>query len=283
MSKQVKTLLTVVLALCLQAAGLFGTAYAGNSDLSPADVKVSTPEYAPASSFTFPNGTYKYEVSWKGIPAGTATISLDNDGSTYRLVATAATMSWVELFYTLRYRAEGLVDSSSFKPQQMTIKKRENSKLSHIQVSFDETGEIYSKREKTGREAKELRFNPHNGTLDPFSASLLARSLDWKVGQSRQFDTYNGKTRYLITLNCLEAKVMDVNGLPRAVWIIEPTVTNLLKNKPAKKLRRAFMYVTADSKREVVKIESEVLVGSVTTKLESFTPFPTQPQYASVQ
>ena len=39
-----------------------------------------------------------------------------------------------------------------------------------------------------------------------------------------------------------------------------------------KKLREAFIYLTADREREVLQIISEVFIGSVKTKLESYVP-----------
>jgi hypothetical protein len=57
---------------------------------------------------------------------------------------------------------------------------------------------------------------------------------------------------------------------------MSPRVRNLTTTKAVEKLREAFIYVTADKFREVLKIESSVFIGSVLTELDSFVPA-TQP------
>jgi hypothetical protein len=56
----------------------------------------------------------------------------------------------------------------------------------------------------------------------------------------------------------------------RKVIVITPRVRNLSTTKPRSKLREAFIYVTDDDQREVLKIVSSVFIGSVTTEMESF-------------
>ena len=65
---------------------------------------------------------------------------------------------------------------------------------------------------------------------------------------------------------------MEVNGEMRDVWVIEPSVKKLNTSKQNNKLRSAKMYVTADKKREILEIDSEVFIGSVRTRLVGFTP-----------
>ncbi len=251
-------------------------------EISAADVTVSTPVYKPASNVDLPLGTYTYEISWQGIPAAEATITIDKEPGIFLAEATARTYSGIDVFYRLRYRAEGLVSEKNFSPIRVTFDKQENKNVRFTAISYLENGDILSVREKrAGVGANDppdvLQFNPKNFTLEPFSAALLARSLDWEPGISREFDTFNGKARYLIRLKCVDKKAITFNKEEREVWIVEPEVQNLTNPDADRKLRKARIFVSTDRKREVLKIVSEVFVGSVTTKLESFSPVPSEP------
>ena len=271
--KTVSYIMSGFVALCLGAV-LPGISLADTPQPFAADAgKVSTPVYLPGSDdFHPPLGKYDYTVSWEGIPAAEASISVEQEGLHYRIIADARTYSGIDLLYTLRYRAESLISSIDFTPIKTIIDQRENSTKKSTQISFLENGDIETVRSKNGKDTVVETLNTENFTLDPFSASFLARSLDWKVGDTREFDTFNGKTRYIITLTAKDKVTMDVNGEERPVWVIVPGVRSADTNKPNKKLREAKIYVTADSKREVLQIVSSVFISSVKTTLDTFTP-----------
>ncbi|MBX7139418.1 MAG: DUF3108 domain-containing protein [Oligoflexia bacterium] len=270
--RSIAVFLFVGLAVALSAVALPFSAQADDY-ISPELVKVTTPVYRPEfSDFDPALGKYTYTVSWQGIPAAEVTVNISQDDQYYRSEVQARTYSGIDLFYKLRYRAEGVVSSFDLTPVRTTIDHQENSRHKNVEVLFGEDGSIDAKRSQVGKDSKELHFNPNNFTLDPFAAALLARSLSWEIGQSRQFDTFNGKSRYLITLTCEDRKTMRINGEERDVWIISPKVVNLTSRVPSKKLRSAQIYVTADKHREILQIVSSVFIGSVKTRMVSFEP-----------
>ena len=247
--------------------------YAGEEPTAD-QVQVSTPVYRPEfSQFDPPLGTYSYTVSWQGIPAASAELSVAQDDMYYRIVASARTYSGVDLFYRLRYRAEGLISSYDLSPVKTIIDQSENSRIKNTQITFGPDDSVFAVRSSQPKnEVKVLNFKPNNFMLDPFSAAFLARSLPWEKGETKQFDCFNGKSRYLVSLTAEDRVTMMVNNQSRDVWVIVPKVINLTSQEQTKKLRRAKIYVTADKAREVLQIVSEVFIGSVTTKLASFIP-----------
>jgi hypothetical protein len=263
-----------VLASFLNVAPVLAAGDGSTDENLTADtVVVKTPSYRPEDpNFNPPLGTYTYTTSWEGIPAATLTVSISHEGKNYRVISTAKTARAIDLFYKLRYRGEGLVLASDFTPIKSIFNQTENSKERNTQITYMNDGDILAVRSEKGKDAKVLRFNPHNMTLDPFSASLLARSLNWEVGQTREFDTFNGKSRYLLSLTAEDKVKMRVNGEDKEVWVIVPHVSNLTSKASDKKLRSAKIYVTADNSRDVLKIVSSVFVGSVTTSLDGFEP-----------
>ncbi len=244
--------------------------------ISPELIKVTTPLFRHRSTgFAPPRGTYEYSVSWQGIPAASCAVTVGEAEGNYVVDASARTYSGIDLLYKLRYRVTGTLTASNFSPIKLAIDHRENSRHKTINVAFDrESGEISAERlfGPNQSEKKNLAFTPHNLTLDPVTAVFLARGLDWEVGDSKHFDVFNGKSRYYITLSAVERTSIEYKGEQRRVLVITPRVRNLTTTKPVAKLREAFIYVTDDEHRDVLRIVSSVFIGSVTTELESFTP-----------
>ncbi len=247
--------------------------------ISPELVKVTTPYYRPGTGpFSPPMGTYNYTVSWQGISAASAAVTFSKKEDKYVVEAVARTYSGIDLLYKLRYTAIGVLSMSDLTPVSLTIDHQENSRIKNIEVLFSpDGGEVSSTRTRVGStEKKALKFQPNNMTLDPIGAGFLARSLDWKVGESKTFDVFNGKSRYLITLTAVRRETIEHQGKLHDCFVISPRVRNLTTTKAVEKLREAFIYVTADDRRDVLKIVSSVFIGSVVTELESFVSTETE-------
>lgn len=241
--------------------------------LEPEEARVITPLYKPKlNKFNPPLGTYRFKVSWQGIPAAYANFTLKKEGDHYKLESTARTNSVVDIFYKLRYEANSKIVAKNLMPVESTFNSKENSRYQTAKLKFKENGDIKSFYQKNKNKPKEVNFNPHNYTLDPFAAAFVARSLDWESGKTRVFDTYNGKSRYVISLTAIGKTTIKANGKKRKVWKISPKVQKIGSKKQAK-LRDAIIYITDDEKREVLRIDSEVFVGTVKTKLVDFKPF----------
>jgi Protein of unknown function (DUF3108) len=261
----------LVFSACLLSVA--GNIYADDY-IAPDAVHVTTPTYHPEfSDFKQSLGTYNYTTSWEGIPAASLSANVEQNGLQYRVVVTAKTYKMIDIVYKLRYRAEGVMSAVDFYPIKNTVEHKENSRDRYTEINFLPDGEVEAIRiDRKKDETKTLKFEPNNFMLDPFSAAFLARTLNWEKGAVKQFDTFNGKSRYLITLTAEDKVQMEINNEMRDVWVIVPVVKNLTYPEQTKKLRRAEIYVTADKYRDILKIVSSVFIGSVTTKLDSFEP-----------
>jgi len=127
------------------------------------------------SDFSPPLGTYTYTAGWQGIPAATCTISIDREGDYFRVVASARTYSGIDLFYKLRYRAEGIIAATSFAPVRSIFDQRENSRIKNTILTFRENGEVQSVRATRGQPPVLERVISDGALLDPFSAAFIAR------------------------------------------------------------------------------------------------------------
>jgi hypothetical protein len=241
--------------------------------IPPGEVKISTPAYSPSLSFKPMLGLYTYSASWNGIPAATLELEVTRNGEDYELKARAQTAKAIDIIYKLRYTSETVISAKTLKPKRSASYSRANSRVKRTELLFMPDGKIHSMEEDKRGKQKTVKFDPANFTLDPYSAGFLALSQDWKAGDMRQFDTFNGKHRYLIELTALEETEIIINGITRKAAVIRPTVKKLTSTDPdPKKLREARIYIATDDSRELLKISSEVFIGSVNTILVSFTP-----------
>jgi hypothetical protein len=250
---------------------------AADDYIAPDLVKVTTTLYKASLGYFQPRfGTYEYTVGWEGIPAASCSLSFKDDGKNFIVETAARTYSAVDLLYRLRYDATAILSKDDLTSIKLTINHRENSRHKLVDIDFlPDGGRISAVRSKGVDDPHkiEVSFIPHNFTLDPIAAAFIARALPWEVNETKIFDVFNGKSRYYIELTAVRRETIRHNGEEKKVIVITPQVRNLTTTKPISKLREAFIYVTDDPHREVLKIVSSVFIGSVTTSLESFTPF----------
>jgi len=243
-----------------------------SQELAPSEVYITTPQYKAAQDFRPPLGEYTYTATWSSIPAAIIKINVDKIGDNYKINTSAKTTSGIDIFYKLRFSGDSEIDSNKMSPIKTTIDNKENRNRKITEISFNSDGSITSKRSKNGKQIEDLNFNTHNPTLDPFSAAFLARSLDWSTTTSGKFDVFTGKSRYQINFNLIGKDSIKIAGEQRKVWKLEPVIKNITKPNSESKLKQAFIYLSADEKREILKISSDVYIGSVVTELKSFKP-----------
>jgi hypothetical protein len=256
---------------------LFVSPYAVSEYVDPASIRVQTEKYVPETT-DFRKGIYEYEVSWKGIPVASATIDIRDrevdSAKAYFVEASAKTNKVVGVFYKLRHTSNSLFYQEDLRPIRFSFRQTENSRKKSSEIVFGEGGEIKSVLEKNGKVEEARQFFSDNQTLDPISAAFLARSIPIELGQRASFDIYNAKNRYLISFKVTEIEEIYLPGEKdkRLAYKVIPRLRKLTDTEGEKRFRKAEIWIAADETRDVLKIESEVFVGSVSAHMKSFTP-----------
>ena len=259
---------------------LFAPLVASADYIEPSAVKISTKKYIPKHS-DFSIGEYVYKISWQGIPVASAKVDVNQPESNgmWRVSAGAKTGEWISVFYSLRFDSESSFNRENFQPSVFKTKQIENSRKKAKEVKFMPGGFIKADAFKDGKKNETISFQSDNQTLDPISAAFLARSLPIKVGSKKSFDVFNGKHRFLITFTVDGKENLKLkNNKLVECFTVTPTVVKLTDTEGEKRLRSARIWITTDEKREVVKLESSVLIGSVKAELERFVPAKDQNQ-----
>jgi hypothetical protein len=213
-------------------------------------------------------GKYEYLVSWQGIPAASAELKVFQAGKYIRVVTKLRTNSAVDVFYKLRFNSESWIEKETLKPFRTHIEQTENGRVKLFDISFREDGEIYSFRSTNGQDQKEYRIRSSNQVFDPFSAVFNALAMQWGMGAERYFDTFTGKTRYLVNLAVKDKATIsgDHFGVVQCFEVV-PQVSNLTNPSANSKLRSAKIYVSQERPRKILKVVSKVFVGSVVVEL----------------
>lgn len=251
--------------------------------IDPASIQIKTETYTP--DFTdFKRGTYVYEVSWKGIPVAEASVEVDSQKTeegkeSYLVEAKASTNKVIDVFYKLRHSSDSSFDAESLRPMKFKSIQTENSRKRSSEISFGINGEISSFTERNGKIEDERKFMSDNLTLDPISAAFLARSIPIEIGKKVEFDIYNAKNRYLISFLVVEIENIKVENFNkkgekemRLAYKVVPTIQKLTDTEGEKRFSKGTIWISADEFRDVLKIESEVLVGSIGAYLKKFSP-----------
>ena len=236
--------------------------------IEPGKVTVTTEKY-PVSLDSLKTSGYVYDLSWQGIPVGSAQIEVEEKNSggkstpMVNIKAEAKSAKVIDLVYRLRHHSESTINKSTFQPVEFQTWQTENSKIKAAKVSFGTDGKIQSVIEKDGKVDKQSEFVSNNFTLDPISAAFFARSIPIVVGAKALFDVFNGKHRYLIEFNVVALEEIEIMGTKRKAFKTVPTVKKLTDTEGETRLSEASIWISADESRQVLKLESKVFVGSV--------------------
>lgn len=246
---------------------------------------LNDPDYLPRL------GTYFYCFEFNSVNIGTACIEIEREGDLYRMQVNAKTNDKIDYIYKIRYRGENLTDLDPLAPVETKIKQQVKSTGKEFVIKFQNNGTIQTSEKKFKRgeivDGEVRKIHTDRYTVDPFSATYLARGLDWKVGTEQVFEVYTGKSRYELHLKCTDKTVIERPGGKREAWVIVPTAKDLDadKHKSAAKKKPADIkiYLSADELKDVLRIEANHTMGTFLVLLDRFEPAAGQRKVSAVQ
>lgn len=223
-----------------------------------------------------------YLISWSFIPAGRATLEVipaqDNDpaGSTYHFTMTAHTLPAVAWIYPYRekihsYVAEGLEHGI------MYTKSQESGHPRDIAVRFDWRAGT-AQYSNFGQTESPIPVPP--GTLDPLSALYFIRTQQLTSHVTLERAVSDGKKISLGKAKFLSKETLAIRGKTYQTIKIEPDlrdVKGVFEKSPGAAM---YIWLTDDNNKILVKLKSEVRVGSFVAELieeESVMPEASEP------
>lgn len=212
----------------------------------------------------------EYRASWNGIPVASAEIQsapLFIEGKKfYRVKVQARTWRYLELIWKMRDVIESTFEAKTLYPRRFIFRQRENRKKIDTTADFDPVGKKWIVSRQQGATIKHFEFVSQH-TMDPISAVYLARSLDFKVGDTLRMEVFGGNSRYLVIMDIIGREQVTVKAAVFEAYKIVPRVMNLTSSGYAGRVRQATIWISADEKRRPLKIVSQVFIGYVSIEL----------------
>jgi uncharacterized protein DUF3108 len=262
---KVFALLGLILGLLTLSVAEAGQVMAVKADAIPA----YRPRYFP-----FETGEKAvYHATWNGmISVATAEVyttpTVVDGRKVYQVRVEAKTSKVLDLIWRMRDTISSTFDAKVLMPSRFTFSQRENSRIIDTDARFDHEAKRWAvNRQQVGKRPNIYHFDSSN-TLDPITASYLARSTDFKVGDKLYFKVFGGKYQYLLELS-VEAKepVTMASGKTIEAYRIVPQIENITKKGYANRLNEAAIWISADERRLPIKLSSKIVFGSVYLEL----------------
>lgn len=219
-----------------------------------------------ASAFMIPEKLV-YDLTWTGVKAGTAVLEVLNEKDTFRIISTANSAQWVSVFYTVEDRVEAVLakgKSQIFvgRPQNYRLRLREGRHRRDKEIIFE-----HEKRKAVfidHRDNDRKEFKISENVFDPLSVLYYVRTLNLEVGRSVYVDIFDSKKLWNV-----EVQVLRKERISTVLGDVETIVVKPLMKSEGIFNRKGemFIWLTNDRNKIPVKMQTRVVVGSITATL----------------
>lgn len=217
--------------------------------------------------------TAAYDVSWSSMTAGRATIAVravrGKDGiEAWSAQADALPSSMLSALYTLKYRAESTFDARTLLPRRSVVDGTEGRRRRIRRTTFDRGSKkaVYS---VTIGDTVSRSIDIDAESHDILSVVYKIRTLPLAAGFRRRIPVCDNGHRYSFEIVVGEKATLKTPLGEIPAWRVTPRVTGEDgKPEPSQKT----LWMSADSRRLLLRMESTLSVGKVTLDLASYTP-----------
>ena len=221
-------------------------------------------------------GEYHYDIRWGRSRVATGVISIEKDDDQYVLTADQQTTRIIDRIYRVCYRGETRIDTKDLAPVESVIeeeiraRKKVQSSQYDAQTGSIKVEETRSRDKGTPIEKKTYEIQSDTGIMDVFSAIFLARSFDRSIGETHDFMVFIGEKQYAVNLYCIGMSYFEIEEESIPIWVIRPGVRKTTEEKSSSVAQKTLIFIAADESKDIVKIETEPGIGTVTLRLVKF-------------
>lgn len=213
--------------------------------------------------------TLDYDVTYGPIVAGSATIYTSsyesfNDRKCYKVEFTMRSAKFFDVFFKVRDYYSSLIDVDGLFPWKFEQHIREGGYKKDFEAWFDQ--QHHTAKTSTGGPYDILPY-----TQDAVSTFFFARTLNYdtmKVGQEVQFTNFYENRVYPLSVKYLGREDVETKAGNFHCQKIEPVIVEggLFKNTG-----KIVVWITDDSLKVPVKVQTQVIIGSVAAELVSYS------------
>ena len=220
----------------------------------------------PSPSYSFPNGqTLSYDVEWRLLTAGTATLLLDASGSEERVTATADSTGVFSVLYPVHDRLEALFDPRTFCSARITKHTEEGFRRLDTSIRFDyarRKSVLQEKNLKSGHSKQDENEIPGCVT-DVVSGIFYLGSRLLAVGHTDTFPLNDGgKTNDVRARVEAREDVKTPAGTFHTVRVQPEASSGVVKSKG-----RIWIWYSDDASHTPVQMRARMFWGTITFRL----------------
>jgi hypothetical protein len=207
-----------------------------------------------------------FDLTWTGIKAGTATQEIFTEKDAVRVISTARSADWISVFFPVEDRVESILTHASPPllglPKNYRIKTREGKRYKDKEIIFDHARGKAKYIDHLGGEKAETAIGPN--TYDAYSSFYYVRTLPLTVGKSVYVSILDNKELWNVEVQVLRKERLDTIFGEVNTILIKP----LIKSEGIfERKGEIFIWLTDDARRIPVKMQTKVVIGSVTATL----------------
>jgi hypothetical protein len=230
------------------------------------------PPYAPGS-FTEPRAVkLEYTFGWNGINSAGAELHFHRANDQFVLDGSAHTTGLARKLWKYDVQHTSTTDAHTLRP--VHVQETENDRAKHIENDLTFTPErvaikrVEQKNDKTKSNEKTFDF-PNVMSLN--SALLYFRSKPLVDGNVERVVVFPQSSPYVCTVTVLGHEPVTVPAGTHNAIKLEMKLDKIKDHelKPHKKFKQAFIWLSNDPDRLILRIEAHVFLGTVFAELQS--------------
>jgi len=209
-----------------------------------------------------------YDIYYGPIVAGSATIAVPSyeyygDRKCYRLEFTMRSAKFFDIFFKVRDNYYSLMDVSGLFPWKFEQHVKEGGYKKDFIAWFDQ-------RNHTAKTSEGGPYDIKPYTQDVISTFFYARTLDYdimKTGQEVHFSNFYENKVYPLDVKFLGKENVQTKAGKFHCRKIEPII---VKGGLFRNTGKILIWITDDSLKVPVKVQTQVVIGSVSAELASY-------------
>jgi hypothetical protein len=212
-----------------------------------------------------------YILKWGFIPAGEAVLEVlpstaVNGETANHFVLTARSNAFVDPFYKVRDRIESFTDPAVTRSLHYLKRQQEGGTDKDIVVTFDWEAKT-ARYSNKGIPIEPIALLP--GSFDPLGALFYTRMADLETGRDVNRPVTDGKKNIIGQAHIIRRESITVPAGTFDTYMIEPEMKDIGGVFRKSENAKLHIWITADSRRMLVKLKSKVVVGSFVGELVS--------------
>lgn len=214
-----------------------------------------------------------YKFGWNGVTAAEGDIRFTKPNGRLQLEATGGTVGLARTLWEYDVKHAATSDAQTLRPIRVKEVEKVGSKEFDTELNFTPEGVTSVREERRDGEVKsktrKFKF-PHVWSLN--SALLYLRTQPLQNGAVQRIVIYPATSAYLGTISVAGRERISVPTGTYDAIKVDVQLNKIGKKRelqPHKKFRRATVWLSDDPDRLILRIETQVFIGTVFAELQS--------------